>query len=408
MTGEPEDANPALTRRTQEALVLRPHSALTRRAVTFLLLVLAVAACAAPAATPDNGAVHLARMSFLDPSRGWVAASECPPRSAGACRVRVYRTEDGGATWAQAARFFLSPSGLSFADAHTGWLVGSIGTNCGSQTCPNVIMLTKDGGLTWDRVSTVSVELVDVAAVSASNVWALGGLCTGQPSCPAMLLKTASAGQTWASQNLPIDGRAFQIQRLGTLTSLVGGITSAGARISTTRDDGAVWQSLAPPCQGQAGSFAFRSAAEGWYVCAGAPGGARSGLDVLHTADGGKTWTTLARIDAESASAVPTPAAGTTAIDRVSVAFPSSEVGWIASNSGLVRRSADGGKTWTTAFDAKERVEQIQFVDPTHGWILGTTSVWRTADGGGTWQRVAIAGANWPTLPTPPRHGSVE
>lgn len=408
MTHEPRDADLAITRHTQEALVLRPHPALLRRAVTILLLFLAVSACAAPPATPDNGEVHLTRMSFLDPSRGWVAAAECPPRtSAGACRVRVYRTEDGGATWAQAARFLLSPSGLSFADAETGWLVGSIGTNCGSQTCPNVIMLTKDGGLTWDRVSTVSVDLVDVAAVSASNVWALGGLCTGQPSCPAMLLKTASAGQTWASQNLPIDGRAFQIQRLGTRTSLVGGITSAGARISATRDDGAVWQSLAPPCQGQAGSFAFRSAAEGWYVCAGAPGGAVSRLDVLHTVDGGKTWIPLAQVDA-GGSAVPTPTVGTAATGRVSVAFPSSEEGWIASGSGLVRHSADGGKTWITAFDAKERVLQIQFVDPTHGWILGTTSVWRTTDAGKTWQRSAIAGASWPTLPTPPRHGSVE
>ena len=37
-------------------------------------------------------------------------------------------------------------------------------------------MRSQDGGKKWDRVSTVSGELVDAAAFSGNDAWALGQL----------------------------------------------------------------------------------------------------------------------------------------------------------------------------------------------------------------------------------------
>lgn len=355
-------------------------------------------ACVAPPAPAPPTEVQLVAMSFTDPARGWVAAKEC----SGICRVQIYRTVDGGATWARAAHFLLTPRALAFADPQNGWLVGSVGDNCGAQNCPNAIMLTTDGGLQWDRVSSVSTELLDVSTRSPMDAWAVGTLCVGSKSCAPTLVKTASGGQTWVNQTLPIIGRDFQLQQLDPTTAIVGGTSTNGAAMARTEDGGKTWLAESPPCSGQEAGFTFRGT-EGWLLCAAPPGGSATQLTVLHSADGGATWTTISHLDAPAKTRGAAPIAPTGAI-----AFTSPTNGWISLGTGAIERTIDGGRTWTTVLSTTEALHAVRFADAENGWVLGHRSIWRTTDGGATWRSTSILGGNWPLLPSPPRRGDVE
>jgi len=63
---------------------------------------------------------------------------------------------------------------------------------------------------------------------------------------------------------------------------------------------------------------------------------------------------------------------------------------------GRLWRTTDGGETWqkVTDFDRSlpdyqlAAVSQLHFVDSLHGWLLDTSGVWRTEDGGTRWRKV--------------------
>lgn len=370
----------------------------------FALVLVGCAGAAAPATGPAE--VRLVAMSFLDPSRGWIAAKECAGgEQSSACRVRIYRTEDGGITWARAARFLLTPRAIQFVGERTGWLLGSIGSTCGGQTCPNAIMLSTDGGLRWDRVSSLSARLLDVASKSPLDAIAVGELCSDQPDCGSVLIKTVSGGQSWNNQPLPLKGRDFRLTVPGPNLTIVSASSSDGELLATSADAGTTWRVARSPCLGQAQRLSFRGP-EGWMLCLAPPGGPVSGFSVFHSTDGGHTWSEIARPAPLTRTGPPSgdPSRPVTG----SIAFPTSDRGWIVLGSGEVWRGADGGRSWTRAFETDERLTQIAFADPLHGWILGSQGVWRTADGGGSWQRVPVADRDWPILPGPPRRGSVE
>jgi len=77
------------------------------------------------------------------------------------------------------------------------------------------------------------------------------------------------------------------------------------------------------------------------------------------------------------------------AFDRI--AFPSRNLGYLASRQALYK-TEDAGKTWTKQpFDSPSRVNVLHFVDESHGW-LGTDQLQQTADGGKIWKAVALDG----------------
>src|SRR5262249_50309910 len=71
------------------------------------------------------------------------------------------------------------------------------------------------------------------------------------------------------------------------------------------------------------------------------------------------------------------------------VAFPTRDVGYLASRR-AVYRTEDGGRTWNrlpeTGFG---RVHLLHFEDTRAGW-LGADTLHRTSDGGKTWSKVPL------------------
>jgi photosystem II stability/assembly factor-like uncharacterized protein len=86
-------------------------------------------------------------------------------------------------------------------------------------------------------------------------------------------------------------------------------------------------------------------------------------------------------------------------------AFPTAKQGWLAAALGDILHTTDGGSTWTVQASGKGRLRSIDFLDETRGFAgtLGPmagnamASLWMTTNGGATW--TDIAG----TLPRPPK-----
>ncbi len=103
----------------------------------------------------------------------------------------IYRTEDGGETWAKTdtgtKRLIYS---ISMADAQNGWAVGQL----------SLVLHTSDGGKTWQRQSTPKdeqgVHLFAVQAVTAQQAVVVGEWGTR--------LLTEDAGQSWQDNSLTI------------------------------------------------------------------------------------------------------------------------------------------------------------------------------------------------------------
>jgi hypothetical protein len=69
---------------------------------------------------------------------------------------------------------------------------------------------------------------------------------------------------------------------------------------------------------------------------------------------------------------------------------------WLCGSSGRVRRSLDGGRSWSEGqklFEAagvnpSDWCSALSFLDENDGWVAGWGSLWRTSDGGSTWTRL--------------------
>ena len=103
--------------------------------------------------------------------------------------------------------------------------------------------------------------------------------------------------------------------------------------------------------------------------------------DLLYTRDGGEKWN---KITADTVGGFYLPS------------FIDENTGWVISWSGKLWRTENGGETWVSIIDQSNpnaptivSAADFKFIDKLHEWILGPFLVWRTMDGGNTWQPYA-------------------
>jgi len=104
----------------------------------------------------------------------------------------IYRSEDGGNTWAkQETGTLRSIYDVAMADAQKGWAVGQSG----------LILRTTDGGKTWTPQPNVKeqegAQLFGVTALDGNTAWAVGEW--------GSRLFTSDGGSTWQDFSLTID-----------------------------------------------------------------------------------------------------------------------------------------------------------------------------------------------------------
>ena len=94
---------------------------------------------------------------------------------------------------------------------------------------------------------------------------------------------------------------------------------------------------------------------------------------ILHTADGGKTWH-------PQQSPVPYFLMGAYFVDA--------STGWIVGERTHILHTKDGGKTWEVQFSDEDFIlKSVSFADDRHGWAVGEFGfVYHTSDSGQTWE----------------------
>jgi photosystem II stability/assembly factor-like uncharacterized protein len=288
-----------------------------------------------------TGATRTDDIWFNDELTGWAVNSN----------GEILKTEDGGASWIRQAllrRSYLRC--VAFANAQIGW----VGTLSGEHR----LYRTLDGGATWQPVTNLPdgppARICGLSVVDERTIYASG---TNYPNQPPAVLKSEDGGSTWTT-----------IDMSGHAALLV--------------------------------DIYFRDSSTGWVVggedVVKHPGRQPDRDDViptvLHTTDGGRSWTNVA---------------GATGLRR---RFPRGEWGWKIQvldedtlfvslenmRDGALLRSDDGGASWRRLpVNDRQRnanLEGIGFIDRQRGWVGG----WGDQDfQGGFTSATSDGGANW-------------
>ncbi len=269
-------------------------------------------------------------------------------------------TDDGGATWRGSATGLTIPiERISLIDTDS--LV--IGGEC-------ALRRSDDGGQTFTRLPWTATDLRCSAKVAAFdfNTDQSGYLALDDGS----VLSTADGGRTWSRKTaippVPVPGTPgsnHQPTGVAFLTTETGVAISRSGRIYRTTDAASSW-SLVHGGTAPLTSIHFVTPLVGYAVGAG--------WTVLHTDDGGQTWT--ARTNP------PEPG-----LRSIRCGTPLACL--VTTGNQNVLRTADGGGTWSSVTPSTQKILAASFTSTTGAVAVGeggTTVL--SSDSGGTWRPV--------------------
>lgn len=284
----------------------------------------------------------------------------------GASQSAVSHTTDGGRTWRTITLPVFAVTQITFADAMHGWMLADVDTADGEQGVD--IFRTTDGGQSWARVASASDQpgalplqgrKTGLTFRDATTGWASGAgpVNTGHPASGVpWFFETRDGGITWQLAPLALPASLAQypwfyvagvlpatffpsssssLPEVGALPVAVGSASAGGVVLSlvyVTRDGGATWTSTSPaPTTPDAVSLPDPSH---WWITANE----NAGASLFSTSDGGRHWTML------------TPGAHFAHVSVLSF-VSGGNLGWAIGSAGLLR-TRDGGRTWTVLASA--------------------------------------------------------
>ena len=350
--------------------------------VLIMVLVAALAGAASAAARAAEGwqratvsgataDLQFGAVSMCDETVG-LAVGEIEESGPVSLIPTIFRSADGGATWATVTdeQIYGQLVGVAFSDAQHAWVVGAdYGT--GDRQAP-LMLASADGGQTWQRVALSGDDgLLAVQFPTASTGYATGD--------GGVLYATSDGGATWvkgiaAAKDVSLSGLSFTDVTHGWACGAQGNEDWYGGRCYATADGGAIWKDVSPDPQEVVLDCSFLPGGEGWVV--GHDGA------IFHTADGGATW---ARQSAALGRAV----------ELAGVAFVDAQNGWVTgmcwpldfggSGWAVILHTVDGGQTWTQQeCGVVPSTQSVSALDATSAWAAGNEGlVIRTSDGGG-------------------------
>ena len=273
---------------------------------------------------------------------------------------RIYRSADGGDSWAQV---WHQPGtfvrALGFIDDQTG-VMGNVGVG----SFPNVtdtrpLYRTSDGGVSWAAINEIegtvppgvcAIEVVRSAFIDRGNRAERTIVhAAGRVGGPGFYMRSMDGGQSWKSMDMAaLAGAIYDVKFLGPKVGFMA--ASSGSDLSKAR-----------------------------------------GL-ILRTDDGGDNWREVFR--------------STRDVETVwKLHFPSDRVGYgtiqsydpdPAKSQRFVAKSEDGGRSWSEmslVSDPKWRSFGIGFANERVGWVGGTVGGLETRDGGASWSPVELGKA---------------
>ncbi len=395
---------------------------------------------------------------FTDASNGWASGFPHSSSNSDAC---TYRTSDGGKTWQpqELGSFNAQVRDLHMLDNNRGYAAGTAYVGDGT-----AVWRTLDGGTTWKSVrmentNPITVEGYWGLAMTANRVlimgdrdatarstrpwdacsedsftcgsdcsclftqayisphyifhdvfftdsnrgWAVGSRSFSPQLWGQVILATRDGGQTWTTQfERSVPDGLFSYHRLESVSfadanngwaagssewyATTGTSAALGCILHTT-DGGVTWTDQARDVCAMSGggefsAIQFLDAQNGWALSTSTS--LTGKVQLAHTTDGGNHWTL---VDTGIAGEIAVGFAFVQGGMRFADALHGCFAGW-----DVVGCTSDGGAHWTkAAVDCGSSLcyldaNAVAFADALHGWI-GGGDMYRTADGGAHWSK---------------------
>lgn len=189
-----------------------------------------------------------------------------------------------------------------------------------------------------------------------------------------------------------------------------------GGMLYRTRDGGLTWETFDTPFSG--GSIHFLDENNGWVMADLGVGAGSMAVSIFKSADGGATWDRVYTNDPNLEGAGESLPLGGIKNFILPLDGTTAWVGGVIYAPGAVYlyRSGDGGNTWSNielvlpegSAESELNVVDIEFISPTDGLLAIRKSaetpeilVYRTTDGGNTWDRLDVDFTGYGILETP-------
>lgn len=320
-----------------------------------------------------------------------------------ATESNFYATSDGGQTWTKVTTAYgMSGASIKFIDDKLGFLFSGYG----------LFFKTVNGGDTWENADPGMSPggVVGVAQASGKLFIATKSAYYSYNATRGMAV-SADNGTTWSMLNTFTERTLYDIQFLSDKKAAVIGEDG----FFKTDDNGLTWKQQT--IGGLTGSYRFHYIDDNTmllindgHVYKSTDGGATvrqvlqtqrtspyTAVDKLYAAPGNilfaSSWYVLFRsVDLGETWELISYDGGDT---RQDMYFISASVGYQVGLFSKVKKTVDGGKTWSDIFDPGPDVLDVAnslfFLDENLGYKGGDVELQRTTDGGVSWERI-----NWP------------
>ena len=384
----------------------------------------------------------LSDLAFPSPATGWVLGSARPGYA------DVWHTGTAGQTWQVQWQGAGSPLSISATDPAHAWALIA----CPGHTCGRELLATADGGRRW-RVTGILPQSVNLVRFASDGLGvAISDRCLVDLSptrCPGQVLVSRDGGAHWTpvlSGPAPIFATASasgQLWAAQTFPSAFGpsGPGASAIRFLTSTDGGRTWHRLGqltnlwPLSPEVQVDLIATTAALTWASVFDSLSCAMHGCavaDLLHSADGGRSWSRVSLADPYPNScgpdgivfsAAPDGSAwaaagrnGAACAPPFGLAYRYGPAGWLAlppwqlaqvsslaavsqdvayaiGDRGTLSRTADGGLTWTQVLPAPAPAGQVDPVSATTALAAQDAAdagaILRSDDGGRDWSQIA-------------------
>ena len=272
---------------------------------------------------------------------------------------------------------------MFFLDNQNGWMVGAGGINVGG----GILGRTRDGGLTWEYQTGLIAKKrlsnsVDLNAVHFLDLQR--GIIAAESG---VILLTEDGGDSWETVSFaaPIYAHLYDIDFIDDLKGWIVG--SKGVLV--TEDGGQTWAPAEEEDRMGGRALDFIDHSRGWVV---------GKLGAVHrTEDGGSTWSPvfpMGNLDGLTGDERPSFSAVHFVDENHGwIAGYWQEFTLMEQHRwAVILHTTDGGQTWTKQAEGIESLlTDIRFANPLHGWAVGfnrnngTSAILNTEDGGQTW-----------------------